>query len=369
MKGGWNMQEALRLGISGLLICFFIATFILNRIKTDEYPEDYDFKLDPFWSIVSVMFIGGITAFALFPSHADTINSYSFFDVTVPVIFAVLIYFGYLLDVPYITNIVTFVCALIVSYHQPDTFNLFPDHLTIWQNQLLVAVLIFAISKGLGILNGIGGIASLQFIAVMILAVILMYIGALPHILGVLAMVYTGTMLAFSFFSWPPEKLVMSDGAFSAFGFILGYFMLNGAVEYAEVPMFIGASYLFAELGLAFYHRLWNKLPVDRGFAYTSYFQISEDGKYDKAVALGVLKILFVDIVLAVIQTASIERLAFPIFAVALNIWFLSILSGDTKPEELLSISKWGRKAVKEVLSSNKNKKSTAKKKNKRNSK
>ncbi len=363
------MQETLRFGISGLLICFFIATLILNRIKTDEYPEDYDFKLDPFWCISGIMFIGGIAAFALFPTYADTINSYSYFDVTVPVLFAVLIYFGYLFDVPYITNLLTFICALIVSYIQPDTFNLFPEHLTLWQSRLLVAILLFIISKGLGILNGIGGIASSQFITVMILVIILMYIGALPQILGVLAMIYAGTMLAFAFFSWPPEKLFMSDGAFSAFGFIMGYFMLNGAVEYAEVPMFIGASYLFAEAGAAFYRRIWDKSSIDRGFIYTTYFQISNDGKYDKAVAFGVIKILFVDIVLAVIQTASVERLAFPLFAIALNIWFLSILSGDTKPEELLSISKWGRKAVKGVLSAKKNNKSAAKKKSKRKSK
>ncbi len=359
------MQETLKLGIGSLLICFMVVTMGLNRIRQQEYSDEYDFKQDPFWYIIGTMFAGGIAVTALMPPIADAVNTYGYFDVTVPVIMAVFIYFCYLFDAPRFTNLVTYGCALAVCCAQPDSFNLFPEHLTLWQNRLLAAFIIFTVSKGLGLLNGIGGIASMQFIAVMILAIILMYIGALPQISGAVAMVYAGAMIAFAFFSWPPEKLIMSNSAFSALGFVLGCFMLNGAVEYAEIPMFVGASYLFTETGLVFYRGLGNTDKKNAGFMRTSYFHISGGGQYDTATVFGILKIIFVDVVLAMIQTASTERLAFPMFAVALNIWFLSILSGDTKPEELLSISKWSKKAVKEVLGKKKKQKNTKQRKSK----
>ena len=43
------MNEAFLYGIGALLICFTAGTFFLSRIQTDVYPEDYEFKLDPFW--------------------------------------------------------------------------------------------------------------------------------------------------------------------------------------------------------------------------------------------------------------------------------------------------------------------------------
>lgn len=360
------MQEILKLGIGALLICFMTVTVALNRINKDDDSEDYDFKRDPFWYIISTMLVGGIAVTTLMPEAIDSVGSYGYFDVIVPIIMAAFIYFCYLLDVPYFTNLVTFGCAFAICCAQPDTFNLFPEHLTLCQNRLLTALIIFIVSKGLGVLNGIGGIASLQFIAVMVLAVVLMYIGALPQILGIIAMAYAGAMLGYISFSWPPEKIIMNTGAFSAIGFILGCFMLNGAVEYAEVSMFVCASYLFTETILAIYRRIGDNSKDKVGFMRTSYFQIFSNGGNETAIAWGVGKIIFVDLVLAIIQTASVERLAFPLFAVALNVWFLSILSGDTKPEELLSISKWGRKTVKEVLGKNKKQKETKPNKHKK---
>ena len=62
------------------------------------------------------------------------------------------------------------------------------------------------------------------------------------------------------------------------------------------------------------------------------------------------MKIFFVDACLALFQMAAHERLALPVFATAINLWFLSILSGDTKPEELLSFSRWSKNTVKGIL-------------------
>lgn len=360
------MQETIKLGIGVLLICFMVVTIGLNSLRSEKFPETYSFKQDPFWYIIGTMLVGGIAVVAFMPPLADSISTYGYFDVTAPIAMAVFIYFCYLLDVPHFTNLVTYGCAFAFCCAQPDTFNLFPEHLSLWQNRFLAALIIFIVSKGLGLLNGIGGVASIQFIAIMILSFILMYIGALPQILGGIALAYAGAMLAFAFFSWPPEKLIMSTGAFSALGFVMGCFMINGAVEYAEISMFVGAAYLFTETGLVFYRSIGSKDKDKLGFMRTSYFQISNNGIYDTAVVFGVLKILFVNVVLAMIQTASVERLAFPLFAVALNIWFLSILSGDTKPEELLSISKWSKKAVKEALSISKKQKNTKQKKSKK---
>ena len=41
------MSEALWYGIGGLLLFFTVSTFVFSRIKTNIYPEEYEFGLDP----------------------------------------------------------------------------------------------------------------------------------------------------------------------------------------------------------------------------------------------------------------------------------------------------------------------------------
>lgn len=233
---------------------------------------------------------------------------------------------------------------------QPDDFRLFPEYLSPTEDKIAVAAILIAISKGLGLMNGLGAIASMQFITVMAVSAVLAYFGILPQLTGALALAYAGVMLAFAFLSWPPEKLVMSDGAFASLGFILGCFMLNAAIEFSEASMFIAVSYMAVEIGIALYNRIIKRNREERAFMYTSYYRLSENGVYEPAVVYSVLKIFIVDAVLALIQMAAHERLALPVFATAINLWFLSILSGDTKPEELLSFSRWSKNTVKGIL-------------------
>ncbi len=351
------MNDFILYGIGALLVCFTILTFLLSRLKTDIFPEEYEFQLDPFWYIIGVMFLGGMAVYFLYPEHADTIKQYHFTDVLLPFFFAAVIYFCYLLDIHWITNLVTFLFALGISYIQPDDFCLFSGISTPFQDKLAIAVLIFIFSKGLGLLNGIGGIASMQFLAVMISAVILTYFDAVPQLLGCLAMAYFGTMLAFTFFSWPPEKIVVSNGGFACLGFVMGCFMLDASVEFADAPMLIAASYLVTEMGVSLYNRYIYREKTDNLYMNTSYYKISDNGKYDLAVVYGVGKMLIIDVVLSMMQIVASTKLALPVFAVALNLWFLSILSGDTNPEQLLSLSKWGKKVVKGVFARKKGKK------------
>lgn len=355
------MSETMIYGISGLLICFGIATFLLSRIPTGVYPEEYEYSLDPFWYIWGVMFAGGVAAYHFFPELPDMVKNYGYSDFIVPFLFAFVIYFCYLLDVGWLTNIITFGAALCISFMQPDELYLFDKYLEPWQDRIAIAALLFICSKGLSVLNGLGGIASLQFLTVMAATVILAHFGFLPQILAVVALTYAGAMLAFCLFSWPPEKLILNNGAFCSFGFIMGCFMLNGANEYAEASMFIAASYMATEFGIAFYNKIICRVPEEQWYAATSYYKISNDGAYERGVVIGTAKIFIVDLILCVIQMGAVERLAVPIFSVAVNIWVLSILSGDTKPEELLSISKWSTRKIKGALS----KKKAAKKQDK----
>jgi len=342
------MNELMIYGLSALFICFMIVIFLLSRLKTDIFPEDYEFGLDPFWYIFAVMFAGASVLFFVFPQMSDTIRTYHYTStIFLPFLFAALIYFCYLFDVSWLTNLVTFAVALAISYMQADDFQLFPKHLTLFQDRLVTAVLIFIVSKGLGLLNGQGGIASMQFCGVMVAAVFLAHFDALPQFLAVIAMAYLGTMLAFTIFSWPPERIVMSHGAFSCFGFIMGCFMLNSASEFADASMIIAASYLFTEVAVALYNRFICREITTDLYMNTSYYKISDNGQYDLGVARGVLKIIVIDIVLSVIQVAASERLALVIFAIALNLWFLSIFSGNSQPSEFFSITKLGKMAVK----------------------
>jgi UDP-N-acetylmuramyl pentapeptide phosphotransferase/UDP-N-acetylglucosamine-1-phosphate transferase len=243
---------------------------------------------------------------------------------------------------------------------QPDDFMLFPNHLSPFTDKVVIALFIFIVAKGLGLLNGLSAISSLQFNAVLVAIILLSIFGFLPQVLAVVAVSYLGSMLAFTFFSWPPEKLIMSNAAFSSLGFILGCFMLNGVVEYSDASMFIACSYLFTEVIIVLYNRYMKNQKEDSLYMNTSYFAISEDGKYEYGVVLGIIKILIIDCVIALIQVVSYERLAFPVFSIAVNIWLLSILAGNTVPTNTLSVSKLGLKLVKSAVSK---KKSSKKKK------
>ena len=297
-----------------------------------------------------LLFISGLLIFHFLPVYYDTVKDYGYTDFTVPFALAALLYFSYLLDVSWLTWAITAGASLLISFMQPDDFRLFPEYLSPTEDKIAVAAILIAISKGLGLMNGLGAIASMQFITVMAVSAVLAYFGILPQLTGALALAYAGVMLAFAFLSWPPEKLVMSDGAFASLGFILGCFMLNAAIEFSEASMFIAVSYMTVEIGIALYNRIIKRNREERAFMYTSYYRLSENGVYEPAVVYSVLKIFIVDAVLALIQMAAHERLALPVFATAINLWFLSILSGDTKPEELLSFSRWSKNTVKGIL-------------------
>lgn len=351
------MSELLTYGIASLMICFTALTFILYRVPNDIFPEDYEFQLDPFWYVFGVMFLGCSVVYFVFPKLPDMIHEYHYLSLFLPFVFGGIIYLAYVFGSNLTVNLLTFGLGLIISYLQPDDFQLFPDQLAPWQDKLAVAFILFFISKGLGLLNGLPAIASMQFSAVMISAALLAHFSAIPQILGIIALTLLGCMLAFCFFSWPPEKLVISHGGFSAFGFIMGCFMLTSATEFADAPMCIAASYLITEVGVAFYNRFICGDKAEYLYMSTSYYKTSQDEQYSLGVARGILKVLTIDVVLSVLQIAATARFALPVFSIALNLWILSILSGDTNPEDVISLTKWSKKAIKGVFSKSKKEK------------
>lgn len=359
------MSEALWYGIGGLLLFFTVSTFVFSRIKTNIYPEEYEFGLDPCWYVLGIFLIASLAVYFVFPTYFDMIKTYSWVDFVLPVVLAVLLYFFHLLDVGWLTWSVTFAAALGVSFMQPDDFILFPT-LSPWQDKVAVAAIITLISFGLGLLNGMAALASIQFTAVMMAVALLAYFGIMPQLLGAMALTYMGIMLAFLFLSWPPEKLAMNIGGFSVLGFVLGCFMLNGAAEYSEASMFIAVAYMAVEIGMVLYNRFIKSESEEYTFMYTAYYHLSNQGEYEKEVAFSLLKLMGLNVIMAMVQTAAHDLIALPIFTAAINLWYLSILSGDTKPEELLSISKWGIRAVKGVVQKKRGKKETKGKRTKK---
>ena len=344
------MIENLVFSIGILFSSFVLATFILSRIPSNIFPEEYEFKLDPFWYVIGLFLIFSGIAYFIAPSFPDTIKAYSIWDFILPIIFSAIIYFCYLLGLSRLNLFIIYLLALVICFLQPDTFNLFPEYLSPLQDTFVEALLITLLAWGLGLLNGVPAIASMQFNTILLICIILAYFGILPQILGFMALAYLGIMLAFSFLSWPPEKIMISNEGFASLGFVLACFMLQASVEFAEVSMAIAAAFLITELGCAFYHRFILMQKREYFFMNTTYFKLYELGADEKAICISILKILLLNILLAFIQTVSYERIALLVFAIGLNLWYLSILSGDTQPEELLSISKWGKKIIKASL-------------------
>lgn len=144
------MNEAFLYGIGALLICFTAGTFFLSRIQTDVYPEDYEFKLDPFWYVFGLLFVSGLLIFHFLPVYYDTVKDYGYTDFTVPFALAALLYFSYLLDVSWLTWAITAGASLLISFMQPDDFRLFPEYLSPTEDKIAVAAILIAISKGWG---------------------------------------------------------------------------------------------------------------------------------------------------------------------------------------------------------------------------
>ena len=100
------MNEIVILGFSAFFIAFTIATFFLSRIPFDIYPEEYEFKIDPFWYIWGVMLIGSMIVYTIYPNTGDAIKNYNYADIVLPFGLSALIYFSYLLGVNILTNII-----------------------------------------------------------------------------------------------------------------------------------------------------------------------------------------------------------------------------------------------------------------------
>ena len=340
------MNELMTYGLSSMLICFTVLTFALNRFQTDVFPEEYEFALDPFWYIISVLFLGGTVTYFVFPALPDMVVELKYVQILLPFIFAVLIYFCFLFEFDVLGNLMMLGAAGVITYMLPDGFALFPKHLTLWQDRLATVGLMFTFAKGLGLLNGIGAVAGMQFAAIMLAAVLLAHFGALPYVLGAIAFAYLGTMIAFLFFSWPPEKIYLTHHAVDAIGFVMASFMLSAAEEFAEAPIAIAGSLIISEVLFALYDRYFNYHKTDALFMNTSYYKTSQGGEYDLGVSRGVMKILVIDVVLCLAQILATDQHALLIFAVLFNLWLLSILSGSSKPQPMFSVTKLGFKAV-----------------------
>jgi hypothetical protein len=351
------MEDFIFYSIVTLLSCFSVAYFLLNRIDDEIIPESYELGLDPFWPILGTMFIGGIFAFHFYPTNFDMIFNYSHITFIFPIVFAVVMYLCYLLELDLAFNLLLFIGGLIASYMAPDDYMLFPKMPYMFLDKLAIATIIFVISKGFTLLNGLPAISSMQCLAILLSIFLLSYFGVLPQVLAVVAMAYFGAIIAFSFFSWPPEKLILSQGAYTVLGFVIACLMFNSSVEYAESSMLVAASYLITEILVFMYNRIILGMKKSWGFMNTSYFNISNEGEYANEVISGVGKILIVNIVLSVAQIYCPSRVAFPVFSIFTNFWFLSILSGDAKPIQFLSITRIGGAALGNIFKKKTNKK------------
>ena len=354
------MNEIAILGISTLLISFTVAMFCLSRIPFDVFPKEYEFKLDPFWYIWGLMLLGSVIIYTIYPYDVDAIKDYNYMSIVLPFALSALIYFCYLLDINIITNIVILLCSILVVFMQQDSFAVF-DKLPYWQDRLLLSLILFIISRGFVVINGLGATACMQYCTVLISGILLAYLGVAPKLLALIAIVYLGIMLAYGFFSWPPEKLVVTNGGFSALGFILACFMLDMSVEHSETSMFIASSYLFTEIGVYLYSRFILNEKYEFSFMHTKYYKLSNDGEYENYIVVSLLKIFAVNILLSYMQIYTSERIALPVFAVALNFWILSIISGETKLGDVFSITKYSIRGVGKIFS--KKKKQTKKSK------
>ncbi len=351
------MEDFIFYSVIALLGCFIIAYFLLNRIDSDLIPESYEIGLDPFWIIWGTMFVGGICAFHFYPESFDAIYNYTYITVILPLIFALFIYLCYLFEFDLLANLLIFGGGLVVGYLTPKEYMLFPDIPYMFLDKLAIATIVFIIAKGFTLLNGLPAVSSLQILTILLSIFVLTYFGVLPQILAVIAMAYFGTIVAFTFFSWPPEKLILSQGAYSALGFVIACLMLNASVEYAESSMFVAASFLITEILVFVYNRFILCIKTSWGFMNTSYYKISNEGEYIAEVLNGLCKIMFVNILLAVAQIHCTSRVAFPVFSIFANFWFLSILAGDAKPMPLLSITRIGGAALGSIFKKKINKK------------
>lgn len=325
-----------------LLSCFSIAYYCLNKIDADLIPESYELSLDPFWSIWGTMLVGGCLAFHFYPDNFDMIMIYKYTTFIIPLFFALLVYICYLFEQDLLSNVLMFIGGLVVSYMAPDDYMLFPEIPYLILDKILIAVIIFVIAKSFMLLNGLPGVASIQALTILLSIFLLSYFGALPQVLAVVAMAYFGAIIAFAFFSWPPEKLILSQGAFSALGFIIVCLMFDASVEYAESSMLVASSYLITELLVFIYNRYLLGIKKTWGFMNTIYFKLSNEGEFTNAILSALYKIMIVNIILSIAQIYCYSRIAFPIFSVLANFWFLAILAGEAEPLRILSISRMG---------------------------
>ena len=339
---------------SVLLICigFVCSRLVLNFLKEEsDEVEQYAFYKDP-WLYMYLMMVLCLSAvFFLVPNYNDVIVSLTTTSIWIWLSLAFVIYIVFLLETDRLFLIVLAASSLILSFSFSGDALVFGGIVPFWADRLIVALIIFLFTFSSQWLNDLPGIFATQCLTIALGLSIVAIIGGIPHVLGFAGAGLAGVWLGYFHLDWFLGKIKINNGACMAASFIFSGLLLDGALEMAAPSMLILIMYPLTEIVWSFFRRYVFYVKRRNWSENTAYMSIAYKGASAEVLSMAVVKIGFVNVVLACFQLFSVNGFSIPLFAFVVNLWLLGMLyNADEKPKTFKEVNQDFVKNVKEGL-------------------
>ena len=341
-----NLLYMLLLISGGFSLSRILLTFC--RQDPDVVPE-YKIKTDPWIYLLGLTIVGLSLLQYFLPDFDDVIVAVSGLHLLVVLTCAALIYLIFLLELEKAFYIAILGSCIAITFMQPADRLLFEGLLPFWLDRMFMVFVCFIVATGMGFLNRMYGIFSLQGLTVAFGLLLIALIGGIPLYLGFFGAWLAGIWLGFLNLNWYPGQVYLNQGACASASFVFAALLLQGSVEMAAPSMLILIMYFLTEALWALVRCFVLNVKAAELSDDTAYMTVFKNGLSIPVIGIAVVKISVVNILLAGFQLYAGNPYSIPLFALIVNLWLLNILYNVSQGEEELTVKETNRKIISDI--------------------
>jgi UDP-N-acetylmuramyl pentapeptide phosphotransferase/UDP-N-acetylglucosamine-1-phosphate transferase len=318
--------------------CVFVATFVLTGVvlrflRTHaifDYPNQRSSHSIPTPKGAGIAVIGCICVAWIIISWSTPMAGVSLAVVFAALALAAVSWFDDLKGLSplwrFLAQITAVAFVIMLAWSPPKSEIIIFGGLVhiIWGKIALCLVWVWFINL-FNFMDGIDGITGVETATIGIGVAVVVAIAGLAPFLGLLGIAVTASALGFLWWNWHPAKIFLGDVGSVPLGFLLGWLLLQLAVNGQWVPATILPLYYFADATITL---------VRRGLRIEKVWQAHHEHFYQRATANGlnhgevVQYILLADI--ALVALAAAAALGWGVFALIsaliVVVWLLFFL-------------------------------------------
>lgn len=337
-----------------LLICvgFVCSRVILNFLRMDGGEiREYTFLKDPWLYIFFLTGVGLLAIFFLMPNFNDVVVPLTITPLGVLLGLSLLIYVVFLLEEDWLFYLVLAGASLVLAFMIPDEVLLFEGLVPLRVDRLIVAAAVFIFTSLAQWLNGLPNIFTIQCLTITIGLFVMALVGGVSQILGFAGACLAGVWLGLFNLNQISGTGILNNGACAAAAFVFSGLLIDGALEMAGPSMVILIMYALSEGMWSIVCRYILGIKRLDWSDNTTYMSVADKGASIDAINTAVIKIGLVNVMLAGFQLFAVNAFSIPLFALAVNLWLLSMLyNADNKKQSLREVNRDFVSNIKEEL-------------------